>query len=464
MTDEPDEAAQASGVPERMDRTERTESGAHSTESGRHITNRNVVPRERFERGASRSEFDVDTPVRLQPRDGFDDDAALAHDAPTNPGPIPILVAKPSARLDRALRGLAIALVLGLGALGLALPASVLRGGVAWLAFLLFVLAGWGTIVTRVARADHPDAGQRIALGAAGYLAVAGVLVALGLLTRPVILFLIAVGFAGFAWREATAPTATWQRVRDRVSYLQRNPGLGALIVALALFACLRMVGAACALDRNPWDDDLAYTPLIKRVLDAGNLIEPFSFRRLGSYGGQTVLQALGAARGTLASVHLIDRGLGLACVLLVMLGHARERRTQPLWLALITLTMLVLPETALNTASYWIGVACFLALYRCAVREQWALVGLVGAATCTLRQNFLATASVFVAALLIARLVTLARAMPLRAAWHRERRAWAVVAATALAAIAPWWIAAYASSHTFLFPIVDGTWNHALS
>src|SRR5262249_37180834 len=150
------------------------------------------------------------------------------------------------------------------------------------------------------------------------------------------------------------------------------------------------------------------------RLLDTGNLIEPFSFRRLGAYGGQTVLQALGAARGTLANVHLIDKGLGFSVALLLLTGYARERRARPLWLALIALAIVVLHDTAINPASYWTGAMMFLALYRCVVREHWALAGLVAAATCTLRQNFVSVVAVFLAAVLLSRLVALTRRMPL--------------------------------------------------
>lgn len=368
------------------------------------------------------------------------------------------------ASLDRLLRVGAVLAVFGLGAAGLAQPTSVLRGGIAWLAFLFFVLIGWGAIVTRITRTRDPDAGQCAALGAGGYLAVAGVAIAAGGMTRPVVLALICLGFVGFAWREATAPIALWQRIREGLAFLRANPAIGVLVIVLALLACVRLLGAVAALDRNPWDDDLAYTPLVKRLLDAGNLIEPFSFRRLGAYGGQTALEALSAARGTLANVHLIDRGLGLGVALLVMLGHARERRTQALWLALIALVILVLPETAINTASYWTGVAGFLALYRCVARGEWSLAGLVAGATATLRQNFLAVVAVFVLSALLSRLFAVARAMPFREAWREERRAWATVIGVALAVLVPWCIAAQLSSHTFLFPVFDGNWNHELS
>ncbi|HEX3757854.1 MAG TPA: hypothetical protein VHW23_04070 [Kofleriaceae bacterium] len=370
----------------------------------------------------------------------------------------------PSAAVDRALRGATVLAVLGLGAAGLALPGAVLAGGVAWLVFLGFVLAGWGAIVSRLAGASAPDAGLAAALGAAGYLAIAGVLIAAGVLTRPVILALIGVGAAGFAWRELTAPVAVWHRIRGGLSFIRRNPPLAALAAALVVLACIRLIGAVATLDRNPWDDDLAYTPMVARLLEAGDLVEPFSFRRLGAYGGQTALQALGAARGTLASVHLVDRGLALGIALLGVVGHARVRRTDPVWLGLIALVVIALPETAINTASYWTGVVMFLALYRLAVRGDRALLGLVAAATATLRQNFLVPVVVFVASVLVFRLAGVARELSLRAAWRHERRGWAMIASAGLVAIAPWWIAAYASSATFLFPIFDGTWNHALS
>ncbi|TMQ18286.1 MAG: hypothetical protein E6J90_20465 [Deltaproteobacteria bacterium] len=588
MTDR-DDGEPGSGVPER---TERTDSGRIVTDSGRHITNRNVVPRGPTGRedsgpreirlpgspnlgGHSDEAFDVVTPVAPQPRDVRDEaDVTLSHSfepeeppprltprraptergfveprrRPSTPPPLrdepietpsqrsrrlasivvaatdasetssqrarrlPIAPPEPSETssqrvrrrtvpddtaetpsqrsrrktvpepvrrsrtptgvtagpvplaLDVALRAGVIVAVLGLGAAGIAQPQAVLRGGIAWLGFLMFVLTGWGWLVGRIARIDDPDAGLRAALGAAGYLAIAGVLIAAGVLTRPVILVLIGLGFAAFAWREATAPVATWQRLRAGFAFVRGNPVLGVFVLALGALAVVRIVGAVAALDRNPWDDDLAYTPLVKRLLDTGDLVEPFSFRRLGAYGGQTALQALGAARGTLANVHLIDKGVGTAVTLLLMLGHARERRTRPLWLGLVAMVVIALPETAINTASYWTAAMMFLALYRCVVAEHWALIGGLAAATCTLRQNFLATVAVFVAGVLIARLAELARTMPLRVAWREERRHWLTVGVAGFVVIAPWWIATYASSHSFLFPLVDGTWNHGLS
>src|SRR5882672_5579976 len=98
-------------------------------------------------------------------------EAAAAPDTapPTAPPAAPV---EPPPVLDRALRGATVAAALGLGAAGLALPDSLLTGGVAWLGFLWCVLAGWGAIVARIARAADLDFGLLTALGAAGYVAL----------------------------------------------------------------------------------------------------------------------------------------------------------------------------------------------------------------------------------------------------------------------------------------------------
>ena len=369
-----------------------------------------------------------------------------------------------SPRLDRVLRIVVIVLVITLGGIGIALPHAVLRGGAAWLGFLFFVLSGWGYLIVRIRRVADPDFGLRAAWGAAGYLAVTGVLVALGLCASPAILALIALGAAGFTWRELASPTPSWHRVRAAVRFIRTRPALGVLAIVLVLVAMIQMLGAVAALDRNPWDDDLAYTPMIKRLLDDGNLVEPFSFRRMSAYGGQTLLGALAAARGTLANVHLIDKALFFGIALLIVAGKARERRAQPVWTVLIMLVLLLLPDTAINTAAHWTGVAMFLALYRAVARDHWSIVGLVGAAACTLRQNYIIVVVLFVAIVLLRRLRGTKRVMSWREAWQIEKPRWRLVAAVAVAAIACWWIAAFVSNGTFLFPLVTGTFNHDVS
>ena len=357
---------------------------------------------------------------------------------------------------DRVLRLATILAALGLGAWGIAMPSSVLGGALAWLAFLLFVAQGWGYVVVRIARVEDPDLGQRALYGLAGYLAVCGPLLALGVLTRPVILGLVGFGALAAAWREWTTGEPAWERVVDALGELKARPAISLFVIVVVGFVVLQIVGAVATLDRNPWDDDIAYTPLIKRLLDTGDLVEPFSFRRLGAYGGQTLLGALAGARGTLANIHLVDKGLCYAISLLLLAGYARKAGTQPLWTAVVALVIVLMPDTSINTASYWSGVAVFVALYRCVVAEQWALAGLVGAAACTLRQNYIAIAVVFLGLALLARLR--------KNGWTTEKRAWALTAGIAALVLIPYLVAAHRSNGTFLFPFLEGTWNPSVS
>ena len=363
---------------------------------------------------------------------------------------------------ERVLRGGTIAAVVGLGVFGF-VSHRLLTGGVAWLSLLFFVFSGWGYLVVRVARISDVDFGLRALWGVAAFLTVAGIPVAAGVCSRPVLLALGSVGIVAFAWRELVVETPIWRSIRGAGAWMRANPALAVLAVVLVAFTAVQLVGAVAKLDPNAWDDDVAYTPLVRRLLDAGNLVEPFSFRRLAALGGQSVLQGLGAARGVLSSMFLIDHGVGFGLTLLLVIGHARRLgRVPALWLATLLLLLLLLPDLSINTASYWTGAAMFLGLYRtitladASPRSHFVIAAIVGAATCTLRQNYLPVVALFLVLALLSRLRT--------TSWRDERRTWLLVIAAAAAALLPWCIAAFVSSRTFLFPLMDGTWNHALT
>ena len=370
---------------------------------------------------------------------------------------------------DRALRTLTIAVAIAFATIGLALPHSIVLGGMAWLVALFLALSGWGWLVTRVAQTDDVDFGLRTAWGVAAYLGVAGVLVMVGLCSRGMILGLVAIGLAGFGWRELVTPEPIADRLRAASAFVRARPLVAALAIAGVLVAAIVILGAIVQLERNPWDDDLAYTPFVRRLLDTGDLIEPFSFRRLAAYGGQTALQALGAARGNLAAVHLVDHGLCFGLVLMLVVGHARAR-TPALWLGLTIALLLLLPDISINTASYWSGAAGFLALYRTIEqsderpRTAFAIAALVAAATCTLRHSYLPVVVLFLGFVAGSRLVRAASESSWREAWRAEWRRWKVALAVVLLALVPWCLAAFSSSRTFLFPLMQGTWNHGLS
>jgi hypothetical protein len=377
---------------------------------------------------------------------------------------------------DRVLRAGTCAGVLALGLYGFARPEAILLPGLAWFAFLLCALIGLGTVVAWLVRAPDADAGLRAAWGTVAYLVLAGVLIGAGVCSRPAVLTFIGLGIAVFVGRELVTDRPVWRRCVDAVGFARREPGTAAVIGLVAAVALIHVVGAVARVEMNAYDDDVGYAALVKRLLDIGDLNEPFSFRRMSAYGGQTALEALGGARGTLLNAYLVDRGLFQIISLLLLVGYAREKRVPAYWTALVAITLLMLPETSINIASHWSGMALVVAMYRTTVRMADAgadaaaatrhLVLLAGTAAVigTLRQNFLPVSVLALVLVLGFRLHAAARAASWRAAWRAERRAWLVAVITGAVCIAPYAIASWTSNRTFLYPFMPGTFNTNLS
>lgn len=361
-------------------------------------------------------------------------------------------------------RLIAIALVGGVGAAGVIAARSPMYGGVAWLAFLFFVLSGWGFLVLRAARLPDTDFGLRALYGTGGLLAIAGVLLAAEKCNSVAIWGLLAIGFAGFAWRELVTDDPMVEQARRLLKLARENPGWAAIAIILFVLAGYQMLSAVVRFGGNEWDDDIAYTSFTRRLLDLGEMNEPFSFRRLSAYGGQIILNACSAVRNP-ANIFLVEHGLFQGLSILVMLGAARARKLDPVWQALLVALILLLPDTSINTASYWTGVAGFIALYRAVValdgadgREAVAygvVAAILGGALCTLRQNYLPMVVLFLALFLVRR--------ALSRGWRGELRLAIAIIAAAGATLLGYLISAQVSNHTFLFPIIPGTWNHGI-
>ena len=108
---------------------------------------------------------------------------------------------------------------------------------------------------------------------------------------------LIGVGFAAYAWRQWTSAEPAVLAVGRGVARLRNDPLAALVWIGIASLVLVNLLGAVASQRANPYDDDICYTPFVRRLLDAGDLIEPFSFRRLSAFGGQTVLSALAGVR-----------------------------------------------------------------------------------------------------------------------------------------------------------------------
>src|SRR5439155_251675 len=121
---------------------------------------------------------------------------------------------------------------------------------------------------------DEIDLGLLLVWGTAGLLAVAGIALAAGVLVAPVVLALVAAGLVGFGWRTLTTsdPAGT---VRRGFAWVRANPNT-ACVVALGVgFAGYAVLAALARVHGNVYDDHVIYGPLIKRLLQVGDLDEP---------------------------------------------------------------------------------------------------------------------------------------------------------------------------------------------
>ena len=258
-------------------------------------------------------------------------------------------------------------------------------------------------------------------------------------------------------------PTFAWCARWVRCHLLRPRPlvFLFGLAVLYAM-AALQYAESVTNTSFNPWDDEGSYRAFARQFLDTGTLYQPFSYRRIGAYGGQSLLHAMVLALTDRDRLHIVDNGL---CAL-VMLGLVTGYRTRPRWAAYggalaAGLLAMTLPHTPHNTGSELSGVVFFLALFRlfddphfesAPLRSNAILAGLLAAGACTLRQNYLSAAITFVALVYVA--LVLFPGMKRRVVWIRQG---AATAGATLLFLAPWLILSLVTARTAFYPIIKG-------
>jgi hypothetical protein len=340
-----------------------------------------------------------------------------------------------------------------------------------WSLLVLEAFAGWGSLVRLLvarARAERVDLGLRILWGASAVCFIGGALATLALMTRGAAFLLVEVGVVLAIATLVLERDAVRRKVAWLVRVTRREPRLATVGVAVVALVALHYCAGIAEWHTNPYDDDIAYLAFARKMLDTGTLIEPFSLRRLSSLGGQTLFLELVSVRAAPSQAHTFDRSMCVAMVVLLVSGYRTTGGRRVPWLvAFATIALfLMVPNASINTASYYSGVAFFLGLFRTIVwlgrkeRAPWqsALpIALVGAATCTLRQNYIAVPAATLGVMYASRFF--ASREPIRA--RLAEPAFAAVAS--LVALLPWFIVAWHSNHTFFYPVMLGTANRAM-
>ena len=303
--------------------------------------------------------------------------------------------------------------------------------GFAWGLAIALSFVGWGVAAARVTGVAEEDREWALCAcwGMAVVIALGGALALFDLANRTA---LVGIGIVGCGL------AAVWFRPR-------KWEWGGAIILGLTLVVWYAPAVASRAVE--PYDDYLAYFTFARRFLDTGTLLEPFSQRRLLSYGGQSLLHALTICVGSEKGMNMLDSGIGM--MLLGGLVYSALRGfTKPVWAVLGTVAVLLVPISRNNTMSQVTGLVLWIALFRTLRIRAVVLAGLLLAALCSLRSTYIVAVVLVTTALLIATI-------------YRNRlwglASWWRMVAVACAAIVSWCLLLYRSSGTLVYPLFKG-------
>src|SRR5262249_2621173 len=193
-----------------------------------------------------------------------------------------------------------------------------------WGLLLLLSYVGWGALLNlllypqrRLGWGLQAPLGMGLSLAVGGGLAMAR-LVSSGTVVAWTVLGIVAQGVCSL--RGCEPLVLRWRRIFGRHGHSLVFRLAVALFAILIFLQYLRAVGNTSF---NTWDDNMAYRGFARQLLDTGTLYEPFSWRRIASYGGQTYLQAMVLSGASPERLHIADNGICLLLVFGLALGYA---------------------------------------------------------------------------------------------------------------------------------------------
>ena len=323
----------------------------------------------------------------------------------------------------------------------------------AWVLVVLSATIGLGRIGARWVEDEPKQAnwGLHAVWGMAIFIFVGGTLATFGLCGKLAIVGLMIIGCIAFVW-EARTSLRHWRSLFQR-GHLGILP---TLIVVITLFA-----GGVCwTLNLNPADDHIAYFSFTEKLLTNGTFVEPFSWRRLASLGGQTLLMCSVLVQTGYLNVQAFETAICPVILFGLLIGFRGGMMRKSLVGCFVCFVAMTTAILRINTASQFTGVVMFLGLFvTLDMIEQkrgrlplWLMAGMVAAGMCSLRSNYIPAAG---AALGLFWLL----------AWWQERwsaaqsaKVLAAWAGALFVALVPWMVQTYVSNGTPLYPFINGS------
>lgn len=234
------------------------------------------------------------------------------------------------------------------------------------------------------------------------------------------------------------------------------------LFIGLALFLKL-ILANDLGFGFNAFDDLLAYIPFAKMQLAMGEVVDPFSFRRLAAYGGQTIFHSTHLIFFDERSLIFFEKAYVPALLIWCLISYFRALEVEKLYKIILPVLISIYIVWAdcprINLASQMTGAFIFLNLIifleshkneKLLVWSSILQLACFAAAMCALRANYiLGVGFVILIYLLSAKVL------------NKAKMIWAVkTAALILTLLLPFMWGLYKSSNTIFFPIWTGNFN----
>ncbi len=264
-----------------------------------------------------------------------------------------------------------------------------------WSLVILLSFYGYGEALRRaLGRKEFDDLGWGLtcAWGMAFLMVVGGGLMFLAAAKAPVLALLVVAG----------ALLGLFFAALQCFGKSKQTDSMG--LPAAGLFVVYVLAGLAFASSIawmnhiDPNDDLVCYLMLPEKILATGTLIEPFSFQRAGTFGGQALLQALVMIVGGETNGHVPDRGIAMLLLFGILLHVLRGSRGLAAIAALAVLfAFWFVPVPRISTNGAMTGGCLVVAMLATINRirtsdfhwRAWLPVALVAAGACSVRPTF---------------------------------------------------------------------------
>jgi hypothetical protein len=329
-----------------------------------------------------------------------------------------------------------------------------------WSLLIFASFWGYGELLRRtIRRPEFDDLGWGLTAvwGMALTLAIGGLLMAFQLATAPILAAVVVIGGL-FALVHGIGDLFAGKYLHSSF----RIPRGDLILYFLAAIAFASSIAWPHHIDPN--DDLICYLMLPVKLLATGTLIEPFSFQRAGTFGGQSILQALVMIVGAERNGHVPDRGMAMVMIFGMLVHTTRGLKGQyavARFLLLFAFWFVPVPRISTNGAmtggAMLLGMLITLERAFTAKPHTWSAfipAGLLLAGTCSIRPTFTVMAGFILAAL------------ALRDLWCGLRTKSGVAGIispylttglVALVVLIPFMVVLYASNGTPMVPPISG-------